>query len=160
KALELRARIVSAPGATDKDKAALARSHERYASFLARTNEIEGALTRGRTAIAILDELAAADPRGGDGPAGRASARHLLGYLLSRTGDFRAALGEYVTSERLFREALAATPEDLATRRGVGMCLYDQAAMRQRLGEPRAALDTGLASLEWRQRLVKQQPTN
>jgi non-specific serine/threonine protein kinase/serine/threonine-protein kinase len=160
KALDLRARVVSTPGATDKDRAALARSQERYASFLARANEIDAAITRGRVAISILNEIAEKDPKAGEGPGGRASAHHLMGYLLSRSGAFRAALGEYVTSERLFREALALAPEDLAPRRGVGMSLYDQAAMRQRLEEPRAALDTGLASLEWRQRLLKQQPTN
>ncbi len=159
KALALRERIVAASGSTPRDRDDLARAEMRLASFLSRSNETSESLRHARRAVEIREKL---DPRAnvGEGRAGLAAAHHLLGYTLSRTGDFRSALAAHRKAESVFREAFVANQKDEAARSGIGKALYDQAAMLSRLEEPREALEKGREALDWRRQLQKSDPSN
>ncbi len=159
KALALRERILASADSTALDRDDLARAEMRLASFLSRSNETADALRHARLAVEIRESLDSGAPVG-EGRAGLAAAQHLLGYALSRTGDFRSALAAYRKSEAVFREALVANPRDEAARAGIGKALYDQAAMLSRLAKAREALETGRAALEWRRQLLKDDSSN
>ena len=160
KALALLEPLVASPGATDSDRALLAKASLVGGGILATTGASDEALDLQRRGVALRQALADAAPSDRTRRSDLAQGLGMLGFDLVGNGKAREALEPLGRQESLLRGLLAEEPGDVGLRRALGRSLLVTGEARQSLGDATGAGRVLGETLAIQRALVKERPLN
>ncbi|PYJ09391.1 MAG: hypothetical protein DMF06_10245 [Verrucomicrobia bacterium] len=166
-------RLVASGNSTATDRALLADSYLSEGKALyqgARSPSVDAqraGLARFGQALALREELVAADPANHELKRKLSAAHSYMGYALwaigTLTGDrsnYDAALTHFEKSYTMTRTVAVAEPTDTQAQRSLSSALADLAEKKAALGNPTAGRDHLLESREIMQKLAEADPDN
>jgi serine/threonine protein kinase/tetratricopeptide (TPR) repeat protein len=166
-------RLVASSNPTAANRALLADSYLSEGKALyqgARSPSVEAeraGLARFEQALAVREELVAADPANHELKRKLAAVHSYMGYALWAIGDltgdrsnYDAALENFEKSYAMTRTVAVTEPTDTPTQRSVSAALADLAEKKALLGNPTAGRDHLLEAREIMRRLADADPDN
>jgi eukaryotic-like serine/threonine-protein kinase len=137
---------VTMPQSPPQVRRELAASYSRVGDLLSATGKTRDALDHRRRSLALMEALAAAEPTHPDNIRQLGVAYHKLGNSLGNpnypnVGDFQGALEQLEKSGEVFRNGVAAHPNNATFRRNLGVAHSNVADVLLALDRREAALE-------------------